>query len=72
MGTGSPPLYEPVAESVSTAASHARRLQLGVDGRVIDKGAGHITGSPREVCWQLRTHGPPLITPRQIVAALER
>jgi hypothetical protein len=64
MSKGSPPLYEPVAGSVSTAATHTRRLQLGIDGKVIDKGSGHITGSLREACWQLRAHGPPLVTSR--------
>jgi hypothetical protein len=64
MGACWQPLYEPVAGSVSTAATHTRRLQLGIDGKVIDKGSGHIIGSLREACWQLRAHGPPLVTPR--------
>jgi hypothetical protein len=64
MGAGSQPLYEPVAGSISTAATHTQRLQLVIDGKEIDKGSGHITGNLREACWQLRAHGPPLVTSR--------
>ncbi|SAL36464.1 hypothetical protein AWB69_03489 [Caballeronia udeis] len=64
MSGGSQPLYEPVAGSVSSAATPTRRLQLGIDGKAIEKGSGHITGSMGEACWQFRAHDPPLVTSR--------
>ncbi|MEA3111215.1 MAG: hypothetical protein QOG58_1014 [Caballeronia sp.] len=64
MGAGSQPLYEPVAGSISTAATHTQGLQLVIDGKEMDKGSGHITSNLGEAYWQLRAHGPPLVTLR--------